>query len=180
MLFAKKRRARYYKVERALRGFYVPEWIRKEAEERQFSETADNIIDWENFVYKNYMSDMTPIGRWSSLSKLIPLEMFSYYGILRNEAWDRYFYNEIFYEGFSEKSIQDSKNPFGRFNIATADGRAQFEESVNTFIKRYPYAIVRPGEKFDFNRFYALSAINNKQDLSKYDPALLESIKAEL
>jgi len=51
------------------------------------------------------MSDMTPIGRWSSLSKLIPLEMFSYYGILRNEAWDRYFYNEIFYEGFSEKSI---------------------------------------------------------------------------
>ena len=105
MLFAKKRRARYYKVERALRGFYVPEWIRKEAEERQFSETADNIIDWENFVYKNYMSDMTPIGRWSSLSKLIPLEMFSYYGILRNEAWDRYFYNEIFYEGFSEKSI---------------------------------------------------------------------------
>jgi len=34
VLFAKKRRARYYKVERALRGFYVPEWIRKEAEER--------------------------------------------------------------------------------------------------------------------------------------------------
>lgn len=72
----KKRRARYYKVERALRGFYVPDWVRKEAEQREMAGTVDNILTWENFVYKEYMSDMTPIGRWSHLSKLIPLDMF--------------------------------------------------------------------------------------------------------
>jgi len=27
-IFAKKRRARYYKVERGLRGFWVPDYIR--------------------------------------------------------------------------------------------------------------------------------------------------------
>lgn len=33
-LLYKRRRGRYYKVERALRGFYAPDYIRKEAEER--------------------------------------------------------------------------------------------------------------------------------------------------
>jgi len=28
----KRRRARYYKVERGLRGFFVPQWVKNEAE----------------------------------------------------------------------------------------------------------------------------------------------------
>lgn len=99
----KKRRARYYKVERGLRGFYVPEWVRKEAEDRSFADSVSNILTWENFIYREYMSDMTPIGRWTHLSKINVLDMFCYIGIFRNDAWDRYFYNEIYYEGYTDK-----------------------------------------------------------------------------
>ena len=67
VIFFRKRRARYYKVERGVRGFYVPDWVRKEAEDREYSESSNNIATWNNFVYDNYMSDMTPIGRWSHL-----------------------------------------------------------------------------------------------------------------
>lgn len=176
----KKRRARYYKVERGLRGFYVPEWIRKEAEDRQLSDTVDNIFNWENFVYREYMSDMTPIGRWTSLSKITVLDMFQFFGVFRNEAWDRFFYNEAFYENYSDKEKKDSTNPFGRYNLATSDGRSQFEKEVNTFIERYPFAVAKPGQKFDFNRFYALDALNNNRDTSKYDASLLQSVKSEL
>jgi len=56
-IFAKKRRFRYYKVERALRGTYVPDWARKEGEARLFCDTAENKQEWEDFVYKEYMSD---------------------------------------------------------------------------------------------------------------------------
>lgn len=66
-LFMRKRRARYFKVERGVRGFFVPDWVRKEAEDREFDKTAENIFTWTNFVYNNYMSDMTPAGRWSHL-----------------------------------------------------------------------------------------------------------------
>jgi len=31
-LFFKRRRARYYKVERGVRGFFVPDWVNKEAD----------------------------------------------------------------------------------------------------------------------------------------------------
>jgi len=41
-IFFKKRRARYYKVERGVRGFYVPDYIRSEAENRLFADTAEN------------------------------------------------------------------------------------------------------------------------------------------
>ncbi len=38
----RQRRARYYKVERAVRGFFVPDYIRKEAESRLLSDTLVN------------------------------------------------------------------------------------------------------------------------------------------
>ncbi len=56
-LFFKRRRARYYKVERGLRGFWVPEWAKKEGDARILSDTLENKEVWENFIYKEYMSD---------------------------------------------------------------------------------------------------------------------------
>ena len=41
-LLFKKRRARYYKVERALRGCYAPEYVRQEAESRLLADTVKN------------------------------------------------------------------------------------------------------------------------------------------
>jgi len=56
-IFFKRRRARFYKIERAVRGFSVPDWIRKEAENRTLADTLPNIEEWQNFVYNEYMSD---------------------------------------------------------------------------------------------------------------------------
>jgi len=46
----------------------------------------------------------------------------------RNEAWDRYFYNEAHYEGYSKEQIKDAElNPFHNINLKTTDGRQSFE-----------------------------------------------------
>lgn len=56
-------------------------------------------------------------------------------------------------------------NPFGRgFNLGTTEGRAKFEAEVNRFIRIYPGTVVKSGEKFDFNRFYAAEALVNGRD----------------
>jgi hypothetical protein len=90
----KRRRARYYKVERGLRGFFVQDWVRKESEDRLLSDTITNREDWDEFLYKEIQSDQTPAGYYTILNKLNPLDLFCTYGWFRYEAWDRLFYNE--------------------------------------------------------------------------------------
>lgn len=41
-----KRRARYYKVERGHRGFFVPEHVREEAKNRTLADSMENINVW--------------------------------------------------------------------------------------------------------------------------------------
>lgn len=114
------------------------------------------------------MADQTPAGHYSILNKWSPLDIFSTYGWFRYEAWDRLFYNEAAAEGVTKTEVREAvMNPFGKgFNLATSDGRARFEAEVNRFIKIYPGTIVRSGEKFDFNRFYAAEALVNGRDTS--------------
>lgn len=95
----KRRRARFYKVERGCRGFTVQDWVRKEAEDRLLSETITNREEFDTFVYKELMSDQTPGGHFSVLNKWSPLDIISAYGWFRYEAWDRLFYNEAATEG---------------------------------------------------------------------------------
>jgi len=145
-IFFKRRRARFYKVDRAVRGVIVPDWCREEAESRTLAETLENKEAYENFVYKEYMSDQTPSSRWSVLSKWNPLELFLLYGSWRTEAWDRYFYNEVFYDGYTEKEIREAKeNPFN-LDLSTEAGKIKFESETKRFISLYPGAITRPGE----------------------------------
>lgn len=60
--------------------------------------------------------------------------MFCLYGLWRPEAWDRYFYNEVYYEGYSQEEIKQAvNNPFPHINLATEDGRRQFEDEVKRF-----------------------------------------------
>lgn len=107
-IFQKRRRQRYYKIERGLRGFYVPDYIRKEAESRLFADTVENKKTWEDYVFTQYMADQTPNFRWSVLAKWNVLELFIPYGLWRGEAWDRYFLNEKFYEEWSPEDIDAS------------------------------------------------------------------------
>ena len=39
---------------------------------------------------------MTPVPRGTVLQKLIVFEIFSVFGIFNPDAWDRFFYNEIY------------------------------------------------------------------------------------
>jgi hypothetical protein len=96
-LLYQKRRARYYKVERAVRGTYAPDWLQHEAQQRTLGDAAEIKDEWDDFVYDNFMSDMTPSCRNSALQKYIAFEYFHVYGPLRMDAWDRYFYNETTY-----------------------------------------------------------------------------------
>ena len=152
-LLFKRRRARYYKVERGLRGVYVPEYIRQEAESRLLADTVKNREDWQEFIYQNYVSDMTPCTRPSIIPKLIPLELFNQYKLFSNDGWERYFFNEVNYGRYPT----DGKGKQGLWKLQLNDqvSKKNFEDEVNRFIRLYPGAVVREGEKFDFEGFYA-------------------------
>ena len=46
--------------------------------------------EWANHLHNNYYSDMTPEARRSVVPKINPLELIQNFGVLRNEAWNRY------------------------------------------------------------------------------------------
>jgi hypothetical protein len=81
----------------------VPEHVAKEAESQSLGSAVRIRLEWENFTYKNYWSDMTPSARPSVAPKLIPLELFMINGMFAMEGWDQYFYNEVFGEYNTEK-----------------------------------------------------------------------------
>lgn len=124
------------------------------------------------------MSDMTPKGRWSQLQKIIPLDLIIYSGLFRLDAWERYFHNESFYSGYTEEEFKLlEKNPFGNFDLTTADGRQQFEHTVNRYNELFPYTIAKPGEQIDFNTFYAREALLSGRDISGFDHNLIAKVK---
>eukprot|EP01016_Furgasonia_blochmanni_P002649 TRINITY_DN1102_c0_g1_i1.p1 TRINITY_DN1102_c0_g1~~TRINITY_DN1102_c0_g1_i1.p1 ORF type:complete len:370 (+),score=147.36 TRINITY_DN1102_c0_g1_i1:135-1244(+) len=176
----KRRRARYYKVERGLRGFVVPDWVQREAESRLLVDTAENKDIWETFMYENFMSDITPTSRWTGTSKFIVIDLFSLYGLMNPQAWDRYFFNEAFSDGYTREDKARAANPFPNINLNTEEGKREFEREVNRFIKLYPGAIVKEGEQFDFQRFYVQWAITNGKDVSRYDQGLVSELRQKL
>jgi len=90
----KRRRARWGRIERAVRGFYVPEYLRKEAGDRLLGETVDNIAEWHNFRGRDWIADQTPNMHWPTMARLFPLEIFVIYGLFNDKFYERYFYNE--------------------------------------------------------------------------------------
>jgi len=174
------RRARYYKVERSVRGFFVQDFIRKEAEDRSMGDFLINKEQLEEYKFKNYFSDMTPGTRYSVIPRYHPLEFFNVYGIFQSQAWDNYFFNESHYDNYKEEDWVAAQNPFSKFDLKTEAGKKAFEEDVNRFIRLYPGAVVKEGEKFDFQAYYAKEAIAEGEDISKFDPALIEKVQAQI
>ena len=135
---------------------------------------------FEEYKFKNYFSDMTPATRFSVLPRYHPFEAFNVYGLFVNNAWDSYFFNESHYDNYKEDDYVKARNPFSRyffffffffdfrFNIKTEAGKLAFEEEVNRFVKLYPGAVVKEGEKFDFVSYYAREAISEGADLTKF------------
>lgn len=60
-MFHTYRRMRYFKVERSVQGFVVPDYIRKESEKRTLYQAVLLSRKWNDFIYMNFVSDLTPM-----------------------------------------------------------------------------------------------------------------------
>ena len=176
-LMPRKRRARYYKVERAHRGFYVPDYIRREAEERTVLDFARNKEVWDNFLHDNFAADMTPTlgnGR-----KFILYDFLQIFGLLKADAWDRFFFNEASFEEVTKEELAETE--FRRaFDVTSPEGRTQFERYVKRYMALYPGALVPEGKEFDFPRFYAGYAVANGLETAQYDQNLIGELRQKL
>lgn len=98
---------------------------------------------------------MTPEARRSVVPKINPLELLQNFGVLRNEAWDRYFMNEDdgrWHDEEARKVVRDRKT--FPFNLTTNQGKREFEEHINEINDKVPGALAPPGQKFDFKAYY--------------------------
>lgn len=98
---------------------------------------------------------MTPEARRSVVPKINPLELLQNFGVLRNEAWDRYFMNEDdnkWHDEEARKAVRDAKT--FPFNLTTNQGKREFEEHINDLNEKAPGALAAPGQKFDFKAYY--------------------------
>jgi len=76
---------------------------------------------------------------------------------------------------------------YSSLDFDTEAGRKVFEAETERFIRLYPGAICKEGEKFDFQTFYARKAIHAGKDLTKFgnllfilDPALVENARKQI
>ena len=130
----------------------MPAHVTAEASSQTYVEFLRLQSEWANHIHNNYYSDMTPEARRSVVPKINPLELFQNFGVLRNEAWDRYFMNEDDGKWFNEeqrKVVRDKKT--FPFNLTSNQGKKEFEDYINDFNEKVPGAFAAPGQKFDFN-----------------------------
>jgi hypothetical protein len=179
----KRRRTRWSKVERGLRGFFVPDTLQKEASSRLLGDTYKNIVEWQNFLAVNWWNDMTPTIHWPTTARLIPLEIVIMYGIFNNDYYQRYFYNETETEltqAEVDKIYKEKFDPKKDFDLDTEEGKREFESEVNRFNQLYPGFIAKDNEQYNFKQFYAKWAITHNKDTSRFDTKLIEDVKAKL
>lgn len=123
---------------------------------------------------------MTPMTFKPTMVRYLALEIINIYGILRDQAWERYFFNEATYIDFRPEELAEARNPFPQFDLETQEGRRAFENEANRFIKLYPGTIIAEGETFDFKEFYAKWAITSGRDTGKFDQAVIADLKKKL
>ena len=67
------RRGRYYKVERTMPGFQVPDYIIDEVSQSTFEDASRLEREYADFVYQHYESDQTFIAHGTIVPKTLPL-----------------------------------------------------------------------------------------------------------
>lgn len=98
---------------------------------------------------------MTPSAHRTVIPRLFLTELPLNYGIMRPEAWTRYFMNErstLFYTEKELGIVRDRKK-FPN-DITTAEGKRDFERRFNAINEKCPGLMVAEGEKFDFKAYY--------------------------
>jgi len=178
-LMYKYRRVRYYKVERVCQGFYVPQHLRDEVKNRTWAQTLAACDEWNNFMYRNYASELTPTT-YDSRGKINLFELFQQYGLFKNEAWERYFFNEEEYDYIEAEDYERYVVRPGGFDLETNEGRMQFENKINTLIQDFPGLVVPEGETFDFDNYYMRWSLLHGKDTSRFDQDRLSAVYSEI
>ena len=151
-----RRRERYYKVDRGIRGFYVPEYIRSEASSQTLVDCEKLQREWWTFTHDNYYSDITPSARRTATPKFTILELLMNYGIMKPDAYSRFFMNERDTMWFSEEELKEVKDRKKfPFDLTNAEGKKRFEEYVNNVNEKTPGVVASEGQQFDFKKYYA-------------------------
>lgn len=98
---------------------------------------------------------MTPEAKGSVVPKLIPLEFIQNFGVMRIDAWDRYFMNETNsnYHTAQEQAIVKDRTRFP-YNLTTQEGKKTFEKHIVDLNQKIPGCVAPPGQKFDFKAYY--------------------------
>jgi hypothetical protein len=150
-----RRRERYFKVERGVRAFFVPEHVRSEAASQTYNDYQRVRKEWFAFTHHNYWSDMTPTASRTAVPKFFPLEWIMNYGVMRVDAWSRFFINETDNGWASEKELATIRDPKKYpYDITTSHGKREFETYINDINEKYPGMVSVEGEKFDFKSYY--------------------------
>ncbi len=129
-------------------------------------------------MHSNYRAEFTPTVNPSIIPRFHPLELVSFVGLFKNRAWDRLFFNESYYNEYSQKEIEDSNNPFKHLDLTTESGRTAFEKEIRRYTKLYPGMIVKEGEEYDFEAYYIKSAMESQTDLSSFDKKKVAAVMA--
>ena len=106
-------------------------------------------------MHNNYWADITPTARGSVVPKFIVLELLQNWGVMRSEAWDRYFFaeeNKGYYPEEKLAVVRDRKR--FPYDLTSAAGKRSFEDYVNNYNDKNPGILARAGEKFDFQAYY--------------------------
>jgi len=78
------------------------------------------------------------------------------YGIVRPEAYSRYFMNERDTMMFTPEELKEVKDR-KRFpwDLTSAEGKRRFEDYINNLNVKTPGVVAPEGQQFDFKKYYA-------------------------
>lgn len=141
------RAMRYFKVDYAIKGFVVPDYLQEEAKKRTLLQSYGNMITFRHFFKQNYENDQTPQTHVIQTSLNI-IEFFLIYGSCERNGWNRYFWNEIEYYTIGDycREIRGSNQ------ILNLEDPAQLEVFLNNcekFNENFPGVYAPVGQKVD-------------------------------
>lgn len=82
---------------------------------------------------------MTPSARRTVLPQVIAIDSLFNYGVLKREAWERYFFSERNNSWYTPEQVEWTKDPRKfPFDLTSAEGKRQFETYVKDLNENYP------------------------------------------
>lgn len=170
---------RYFKVEETYTGFIVPEYLKKEARDRLFTDFYQKRVQWENFIHDNYGAELSLGIRVYPTGMAIPLDLFVLTGWLDHRNWDRMFYNETLHGGMTETEVDFAYNPKLPFDLSTERGKKDFAEQYEHLHKYLPGFLAKEGEKLNIPRMIAQAKNKHNKELSTEEKSLLKEFHSK-